>query len=377
MSHKNDRRRFIQTALAATAVGIVAGIGGFYMGNMSARGAQEAVKTVTREVAVTRTVTQTVTQQGEAGEEMPNIRVGWVVPTEQLVSLMAIPHIQQTVMKGITKNYKLELIRFQGTPQAVAALAAGEIEIASLAYESFTRAVINNVVPGGLTIIATDFYDAYEGHFGFHWLTLESSGIKNVKDLRGKTIAVNALGTGVDATLRLMLKKSGLDPEKDVNVVEMPFPTHESALREGKIDVGTFPALFYYRAVKNGGVRTVFTSRDAWGSGYLFTFYVVRNDFLKRYPNAVRAFLLDYFRLSSYVLDKRNRSKVIDVTSDFFKIDRELLESYYLTQKDVYRPTYPAVIPDDLQKAVDVLYDLGFIKQRVDIARYVDNSYLP
>lgn len=377
MSHTNDRRRFIQTALAATAAGIVAGIGGFYLGNVSARGVQEVVRTVTQQVAVTRTVTQTVTQQGKTGGEAPNIRVGWVVPTEQLVSLMAIPHIQQTVMRGINRDYKFEQIRFQGTPQAVAALAAGEIEIASLAYESFTRAVINNVVPGGLTIIATDFYDAYEGHFGFHWLTLENSDIKSINDLKGKTIAVNALGTGVDATLRLMLKKNGLDPEKDVNVVEMPFPTHESALREGKIDVGTFPALFYYRALKNGGVRTVFTSRDAWGSGYLFTFYVVRNDFLKRYPDAVRSFLLDYYRLSSYVLDERNRNKVLDVTSEFFKIDKELLGSYYLTQKDVYRPTYPVVIPEDLQKAVDVLYDLGFIQQKVDIAKYVDNSYLP
>ncbi|MCR8463672.1 MAG: ABC transporter substrate-binding protein [Candidatus Korarchaeota archaeon] len=376
-NQKVDRRTLIKGALAVAATGIITGVGGYYLGSSSTSALREVVRTVTQSVVITKTVTETTMQQTQVGAQIPTIRVGWVVPTEQLVSLMAIPYIQSNLMKGLNREYKFEQIRFQGTPQAVAALAAGEIDIASLAYESFTRAVINNVVPGGMSIIATDFYDAYEGNFAFQWLTLESSNIRNVKDLRGKTVAVNALGTGVDATLRLMLKKSGLDPYKDVNVVELPFPTHESALREGKIDVGTFPAMFYYRALRNGGVRTVFTSRDAWGTGYVFTFYVARNDFLRKYPAAVRSFLADYTRLSAYLLDSRNREKVIEVVSDYFKIDKELLNSYYLTQKDVYRPPYPYVIPQDLQKAVDTLYELGFIQQRIDVSKYIDNSYLP
>ena len=85
------------------------------------------------------------------------IRVQYIVPVDQVISLFDVPKIQQTVLKNYGKRYKMELGRAQGTPFLVAAMAAGEADVTFLAYNSFASAVIKNVVPGGLTIVGSDF----------------------------------------------------------------------------------------------------------------------------------------------------------------------------------------------------------------------------
>lgn len=209
-----------------------------------------------------------------ARAQAPVLRVQYIVPVDQVISLFDIPALQRSVLKNYGKRYKLELGRAQGTPLLVAAMAAGELDVAFLAYNSFAAAVIKNVVPGGLTIVASDFYDSSPDHFNFPWLALADSPIKGVRDLRGKKIGVLAIGTGADATTRLMLKKSGLDPVKDVSIVEIPAPAMEEALRSKRIDAGFFPQVFAYRAMAAGGVKKVFDSFQAWGKPYVFSFVV-------------------------------------------------------------------------------------------------------
>src|SRR5262249_42576919 len=184
-----------------------------------------------------------------AAAQAPVLRVQYIVPVDQIVSLFEIPAIEQSVLKNYGKRYKLELGRAQGTPLLVAAMAAGELDVAFLAYNSFASAVIKNVVPGGLTIIASDFYDSNPDNFNFPWLALADAPINSARDLKGKKVGVLAIGTGADATTRLMLKKSGLDPVKDVTIVEIPAPAMEEALRSKRIDAGFFPQVFAYRAM--------------------------------------------------------------------------------------------------------------------------------
>jgi NitT/TauT family transport system substrate-binding protein len=310
--------------------------------------------------------------------QAPTLRVQYIVPVDQTVSLFDVPSLQQTVLKNFGKRYKLELSRAQGTPFLVAAMAAGETDIAFLAYNSFAAAVIKNVVPSGLTIIATDFYDSQPGYYNFHWIARADSGINSVQDLRGKKIGVLAIGTGADATTRLMLKKSGLDPVKDVNIVEIPAPAMEESIRSKKIDAGFMPALFCYRAMASGeSYKTVFDSLQAWGRPYIFSFVVARNDVLKKSPDAVRAFLEDLVALNKHIYTSANRDAVIDAVVAHFKAPKAVLQQFYLTNKDMYRPQDGHVRADDLQHALSRLHELGFLDKDVPVAQHVDNSYLP
>jgi len=314
---------------------------------------------------------------GPAAAQVPTIRVQYIVPVDQIISLFDIPAIQQSVLKNYSKRYKMELSRAQGTPFLVAAMAAGETDIAYLAYNSFASAVIKGVVPGGLTIVGSDFYDSHPDYFAFPWLALADAPINGVRDLKGKKIGVLAIGTGADATTRLMLKKSGLDPVKDVTIVEIPAPAMEEAVRSKKIDAGFFAPLFAYRAMATGGVKKIFDSSQAWGKPYVFSFIVARNDYVKKSPDAVRGFLEDYVALLTYVQKPENRDAVIDLVVAHFKAPKPVLQQFYLTKKDMYRRPDGRIVAEDLQHALTRLHELGFLDKDVAVAAYADNSYLP
>ena len=312
-----------------------------------------------------------------AWAQAPTLRVQYIVPIDQVISLFEIPAIQQNVLKNYGKRYKLELGRAQGTPLLVAAMAAGELDVAFLAYNSFASAVIKNVVPGGLTIVASDFYDSNPDNFNFPWLALADAPINSARDLKGKKVGVLAIGTGADATTRLMLKKSGLDPVKDVSIVEIPAPAMEEALRSKRIDAGFFPPVFAYRAMATGGVKKVFDSAQAWGKQYVFSFIVARSDYLKKSPDAVRGFLEDYVALVTYAYKPENRETVIDLAAAQFKVPKSVLQQFYLTNKDVFRRVDGRIAAEELQHAVSRLAELGFLDKDLQVGPYVDTSYLP
>jgi len=69
-------------------------------------------------------------------------------------------------------------------------------------------------------------------------MVLKDSPIKTVTDLKGKKIGINAFASAVDLALRVMLKKNGIDPRRDVEIVEIAFPNIASAIREKRIDCG-------------------------------------------------------------------------------------------------------------------------------------------
>jgi len=329
-------------------------------------------------VIVVIVLTGQILLPASAPAQVTTIRLQYIIPAEQLISLFDVPQIQQSVLKNYGKRYKMELMRSQGSPLVIAAMAAGEVDVGGgLAYNSFASAILKGVVPGGLTVISSDFYDSHPDYFNFTWLASADAPINSVQDLRGKKIGVLAIGTGVDATTWLMLKKNGLDPVRDVNIVEIPAPAMQEAVKSKKIDAGVFPSIFYYRAMATGGFKKVFDSYQAWGKPYLFAFAAARTDFLKKSPDAMRAFLEDYVGLLRHVYRPENRDAVIDAVAAQFKLPKPVLQQYYLTKKDVYRPLDGRASAEDLQHAVTRFHELGFLERDVEVARYIDNSYLP
>jgi sulfonate transport system substrate-binding protein len=403
-----SRRGFLTVAVSAIVAGVIAGVGGYYAG-LAATPAKETTRTVERTLTttttlapgapytttvtttttpppttVTRTVTTTVTATTPTTappKEIPTVKVWYIVPVEELISLLEISYFRENALKNYGKSYKLEFGKAQASPMLITGLAAGEIDIAvGVAHISFSTAIIGQTVPGGITAIATDFYDAHPNYYSFTWLTLIDSPIASVKDLKGKKLGINAFGTGVHATALTALKKYGMDPEKDVTFVEIPFPDMAASIKERKIDVGVFPSTFYYMAIfeNPNTFKKVFDSYEGYERPYLHTMVVARNDFLKKYPDAVKAFLEDYVLLHRFAYAPENREKILDLVSEYFKLPREMLATYYLLPgKDVYRPLDCRIVVEDLQWGVNKLYEIGFIKEKLDVSKYVDNSYLP
>src|SRR5215469_12276364 len=73
-------------------------------------------------------------------DEPLKLRVGWAVVPAQLTSvLFAKPEL----LKHYGKSYTVEPIHFRGSTPQITALAAGELDLAALAFSSFALTIQN------------------------------------------------------------------------------------------------------------------------------------------------------------------------------------------------------------------------------------------
>lgn len=74
------------------------------------------------------------------------------------------------------------------------------------------------------------------GHAEWNWLVAtEKSGIKSIKDLAGKTIALNTMGGACELQFRENMAKAGVSFD-DVKKIVVPYPQMQAALQLGNAD---------------------------------------------------------------------------------------------------------------------------------------------
>ena len=81
-------------------------------------------------------------------------------------------------------------------------------------------------------------------------VTLESTGIKSVADLKGKRVAVGAAGSGAEANARQILEAYGITYD-DIDEQYLSFGEAASALKDGNVDAAFVTAGFPTAAVQD------------------------------------------------------------------------------------------------------------------------------
>ena len=185
-----------------------------------------------------------------------------------------------------------------GGPASLFALASSNIEIGSAA----TAAVLNSIA-GGNDFVAVYPSNGINKDVESIFYVLDDSPIKTIKDIAGKTIAVNTLGAHLDYTVREALHSAGL-PQDAAKLVVVPGPQLEQVLRSKQVDISAFgywQTTFEGVARKDGGIRKVFGDTDVLGE-IAGGFVVLRRDWIQAHPAAARIFVeksakaLDYAR---------------------------------------------------------------------------------
>jgi NitT/TauT family transport system substrate-binding protein len=296
------------------------------------------------------------------------IRLSYVVPISNSASMLLE---KKDLAKHLDKSYRLEVTRFAGTPPMINALAAGELDVANLAYPTLPIAIQNAGI-GDLKVISDDFQDGNEGYYSNEFVVLGDGPVKKAADLKGKVVATNAAGSGVDISMRAMLRKSGLEDKRDYTIVEAPFPTMRSVLAEKKVDL--IPAVLPFSLdpeLRKIG-RTLFTSKDAVGISQ-FTMWTARKSFLDKNRPAMVDLMEDTLRIMRWYLDPANRKEVMEICGRITKQPPERF-SWAFTGKDYFRDRNLLPNLGALQRNVDLTRDLGFVKSSFDVAKFSDLS---
>jgi ABC-type nitrate/sulfonate/bicarbonate transport system substrate-binding protein len=91
-----------------------------------------------------------------------------------------------------------------------------------------------------------------------------NAGIDRLEDLKGKKVGINNFGGNFDIYLRYMLERRGLDPKKDVQILEVPIPAVIQGLMSKRIDAGAVtPPLVWLAGLKfKDKIKPVFSYSD-------------------------------------------------------------------------------------------------------------------
>jgi NitT/TauT family transport system substrate-binding protein len=157
-------------------------------------------------------------------------------------------------------------------------LARGEVDIG-----------MNFVGPNIIQIEAGDpIVFLAGGHIGCFEL-FGSEQVRNIRDLKGKTVAVAWLGAVEYVFLAIMVAYVGMDPQKDINWVIHRPDESIGLLAEGKIDafLAFPPAPQELRAKKIGHVVVNSTLDRPW-SQYFCCMVAGNREFVRKYPVATK-----------------------------------------------------------------------------------------
>jgi NitT/TauT family transport system substrate-binding protein len=304
-------------------------------------------------------------------QQPPKIRIAWVVPVANSPTIL---YQKPAILKFKGKSYDIELIRFQGTPPMITALAANEVDIALLAYSSLALA-IQNAGMDDLRVIADEAQEGVDGYYTSPFVVRKDGPINKVEDIKGKVVASVGQGSAVDIAMRAMLKKHGLEDKRDYTSIEAGFPNMRALLAEKKADMVSVVLPFSINPELVAISKTLYTVKDALGPSQ-FIVWAARDGFLQKNKAAMNDFMVDTITSLKYLMDPKNRDELMEISARVSKLPASAFSSWMFTNKDLYRDPNMLVNVENLQRSIDVQQSVGFLRSKMDIKKYVDMSFV-
>ena len=202
-----------------------------------------------------------------------------------------------------------------GTKVAQAVLA-GEFPIALAG-----GTVVNANLAGGDIVVIGGLVNVPSFYVYVH------PSIKRPEDFKGKAIGVTTYGSSTDFSIRYLIKKWGMEPDKDIKVLQMGGqPQIVAAMVAGSVQGGVLSSPSDFKA-KKAGFQLLVDFKTV-GLDYPTVSLVSTRSYIKKDPQTVRRFLMAYSEGTDRVY--RDKEFTMKVIGKYTKTDdREALESAY------------------------------------------------
>jgi NitT/TauT family transport system substrate-binding protein len=322
------RARLVAAAAAASAVLVVAGCGDDGNSASSASsGAGQAGKLTTVKIGI---VPQAVSAMFPLGEQVGIYRkhgIDLQISTMASVGLLVPQAVSGEVQ--FIQNAPLGMIQAQST---------------GLTFSLMTQTSgYSPSDPGGV-------------------LVRPESGIKEPKDLNGKTICVSAVNSATQLNFESLIDQSG-GSSKTVKFIAVPFPATVDAIKGGRCAAATLQEPFVSQGRKAGLVRVFSTASVLGSTGAPQTAVYGYTPWVKGNPDIAKRFVDATVESIRYAL--KHPKEVRSVLPALTGITPQIAATthtpflYYQVQKQA------------LQRIADRALKYGFIKKQVDTSEAV------
>jgi len=247
---------------------------------------------------------------------------------------------------GLFKKYGLdvEIVYIPGGSTVVQSMIAGDVQ--------FGRGSATEVVTAHLAGFPLKILTALINKFVYSFVTPMS--IARPQDLKGRAVAVSRFGSGSDFITRLALKSWGLEPVKDVTILQIGnSPERLAAVAGGKVQ-GSILSLSQTPRAKKLGLRVLadLSQIDAeYPQGVLYAPAAL----IEKRPDLIGAFLKAYIEALQQF--KTNRPVAYNVIAKSSGIkDRSDIEEYHKLLTTKFLLDYPLPTVAGMKTVLD---DLG------------------
>ena len=256
----------------------------------------------------------------------------------------------------------IELISFRGDAEVAQALAGNSIDLSLQSLDG----LINLINAGqGVQGFYAGFYQS-----DFAWFA--PPHIKQWKDLKGGTAGVSTYGSLTDQLTRYMLKRNGLEPETQVQIVQAGTTASMlAALRSGRLALAILSPPFKWMA-QEAGFTQLGTQMDIapqWPKHA----YLAKTKFIDDNPNTLRAFLRAH--VAALRLARAQAAMTVDILVERLKWTRDYAQRAYAEVMPAYDER--GRLPD---AHMDVFWSIeiagGAVTQAWPDAKLIDDRFI-
>ena len=269
----------------------------------------------------------------------------------------------------------VQIVYFRGGTITAMALIARETPISQVSGPPIVSAALKGA--DAVMVAAGNVVSEY-------WL-MSKPELKTAAQLKGGSVAIATFGGLSDSLSRVALQKLGLNPAKDVTLVQIgTIPERLSALESGKVQAAMLNAPDNFRAQKRGLYNLMEVRLPYQGIGVGTT-----RTFIRENPDVVRRYVKSQVEAVHRL--KTDREAGIRVLGKYLNIqDREVLEKAYddaITDEKLPPKQYPSL--EGIKKILEPLaetdpkakaakpedfVDMRFIKE-LDDSGFIDELY--
>jgi len=223
-------------------------------------------------------------------------------------------------------------------------MVKGELDIALVPAN--VASILYQKTEGGISVINVNT-------LGVLYMVSGDTTVTGMEDLKGRTVYLTGKGTTPDYVLRYLMAKNGLTESDCVLEYKSEATEVAALLAEDPNAIGLLPQPFVTAAcAQNQALGVVLDMNEEWnrvntetGSGMVTGVTVVRNDFLKEYPEAVAQFLTDHEQSATAINE--------DVeTGALYAVEKGIIAKEPIAQKAIPKCNITCMTGDEMKKAL-------------------------
>ncbi len=282
----------------------------------------------------------------------------------------------RSTLPEVAKKYNItyDVNDFRDSTSVLLALEQGGLDFGNTTTLHLIRAITEGI-PVRWVCGWGGGYNALVAHKGLDLRPNDSAAFKSLilsRKASGKLLSIAAPSGSINhEKTEIYVKSLGLDPNKDVQFSNVPYPNHPRSLEAGEVDMATAIPIFAAIAIKKGDA---FAFKHLFGGefGKQEIGFIAPQKLIQTNPDLVQRIVSSHVEAMKLFMD--NPDKQIEYEKKYSRLPDDVVA---MQERDYLKYNFRTDV-NAIKLMAKELVDLGWVKEDVSekVDSYMDQSFL-